>query len=230
MPLFEQGELRELLSRELPGALAPPTRAVQRGNGHVTAQQERQTQEAETSADTSGRSGSEVLNSSAPAEGDTAPLAAPEPDEHEGEVAGPRLNDADAVVVAERLPDVLRLLRGRGYEYLSHITAVDYPHYGIIEVIYHLYNAGEGGAGQMVRVRVAREQAVIPSISTWWPGANLQEREAWDLYGVQFPGHPFHHRIYMWEEFEGHPMRKDFDKIGDTYYHFKWKGEDGDEE
>lgn len=222
MPLLKQGELRELLGRELPGSLAPPTRAAQTGNGHASAQEERQTREAETSADTTP----------APADADSAALARPEPEQHEGEAsaAGPQLRDDDAVVVAERLPDVMRLMRGRGYEYLSHITAVDYLHYGIIEVIYHLYHADEGGSGQLIRVRVPREHAVIPSISTWWPGANLQEREAWDLYGVQFPGHPFHHRIYMWEEFEGHPMRKDFDKIGDTYFHFKWKGEDSDEE
>lgn len=225
MPLLRSGELRELVGRELPGALAPPTRAAQHGNGHASvrpqgpaAQEQRQTREAETSADTTP----------APADSDSAALASPEL--HEGEAAGPTLSDADAVVLADRLPDVMRLMRANGYEYLSHITAVDYLTYGIIEVIYHVYNVEAGGAGQMIRVRVPREHAVIPSISPWWPGANLQEREAWDLYGVAFPGHPFHHRIYMWEEFEGHPMRKDFDKIGDTYYHFKWKGEDGDEE
>jgi NADH-quinone oxidoreductase subunit C len=139
------------------------------------------------------------------------------------------LNEDDAVVLAERLPDVLVFMRDRlGYSYLSHITAVDYLTHGLIEVIYHMYSL-EGGPGQFVRVRVPRERAVIPSIAPIWPGANLQEREAWDLYGVEFPGHPYHKRIYMWDEFEGHPMRKDFEKIGDSYFHFKWKGEDEDE-
>ena len=95
-------------------------------------------------------------------------------------------------------------------------------------MLYYLYHI-EGGPPQIVRVRVPREQPIIPSITNFWPGANLQEREAWDLYGVQFPGHPYHRRIYMWEEFEGHPMRKDFEKVGDAYYHFKWKGEDDGE-
>ncbi|WP_026371001.1 NADH-quinone oxidoreductase subunit C [Kallotenue papyrolyticum] len=149
---------------------------------------------------------------------------------HEEQPAPPPLRDDDAVVRAEYLPRVLTLLRDRlGYHYLSHITAVDYLEYGIIEVIYHLFNVEAGGAGQIVRVRVPRDHPVIPSITPIWPGANLQEREAWDLYGVRFPGHPYHRRIYMWEEFEGHPMRKDFEKIGDAYFHFAWKGEDEEE-
>jgi len=68
-------------------------------------------------------------------------------------------------------------------------------------------------------VRVPRDASAIPSITPFWPGAALQEREAYDLYGVHFPGHPFHRRVYMWDEFEGHPMRKDFPKTGDKYTH-----------
>lgn len=218
MALLSSGELREILARDLPGVLAPPTRAGATGNGHESHQQEVQNEAAATQGATSP----------APADADSAALTTAEPVENHG-ASVPPLNDNDAVVVAERVPEVLQFMRDRlGYSYLSHITAVDYVPYGLIEVIYHLYRI-EGGPGQMVRVRVPREQPVIPSISTFWPGANLQEREAWDLYGVQFPGHPYHKRIYMWEEFEGHPMRKDFEKIGDAYYHFKWKGEDDGE-
>lgn len=218
MPLLKGGELREILRRELPDVLAAPLRThPSNGNGRPPAPEAAQEDAAATQGATFPP----------PVDADSA--AAADDKAVEAHVAGPRLLEDDAVVSAERLPDVMQFMRDRlGYEYLSHITAVDYIAYGVIEVLYYLYNL-EGGGAQIIRVRVPRDNAVIPSISLIWPGANLQEREAWDLYGVQFPGHPYHRRVYMWEEFEGHPMRKDFEKIGDAYYHFKWKGEDAGE-
>jgi NADH-quinone oxidoreductase subunit C len=202
----------------LPDALAGPLRVQpSNGNGRAAAQQDVQEDAAASQGDTFPP----------PSDGDAA--AAKDDKAVEAHTTGPRLSDDDAVVTAERLPDVMRFVRDRlGYELLSHITAVDYIAYGVIEVFYQVYQLS-GGPGQIIRVRVPRDNAVIPSITPMWPGANLQEREAWDLYGVQFPGHPYHRRVYMWEEFEGHPMRKDFQKIGDAYYHFKWKGEDDGE-
>jgi NADH-quinone oxidoreductase subunit C len=123
----------------------------------------------------------------------------------------------DAVVLAERLPDVVMYVRDRlGYQLLSNLTAVDYLSDGVIEVVYHFVHL-DGGPPLVIKVRVPREHAVVPSLTPFWPGANLQEREAYDLYGVQFPGHPNLTRIYMWDEFEGYPMRKDFPKQGDKY-------------
>jgi NADH-quinone oxidoreductase subunit C len=123
----------------------------------------------------------------------------------------------DAVVLAERLPDVALYIRDNlGYELLSNITAVDYLADGVIELVYQFMHL-EGGPPLVVKVRVPREQPVVPSITPFWPGADLQEREAYDLYGVLFPGHPNLKRVYMWDEFEGHPMRKDFPKQGDKY-------------
>jgi len=127
------------------------------------------------------------------------------------------LATGDAVVLVERLPDVANYLRDTlGYELLSNITAVDYLTDGLIEMVYHFMHT-EGGPPLVVKLRVPREQPVVPSLTPIWPGADLQEREAYDLYGVQFPGHPNLTRVYMWEEFEGHPMRKDFPKQGDKY-------------
>ncbi len=218
MPLLNQGELRALLERELPGAL-DPTRPVNRyGNVEATHQLEVEDQASDTMGDTSPP----------PATGDAAAERQADVVDKE-EPSVPPLSQDDAVVRAERLPDVAVFLRDRlGYDYLSRVTAVDYPAYGLIEVVYHFYRI-EGGPGQIVRVRVPRDNAVIPSITPMWPGANLEERVCYDLFGVHFPGHPYHKRIYMWDEFEGHPMRKDFEKIGDSYYHFKWKGEGGEE-
>ncbi len=123
----------------------------------------------------------------------------------------------DAVVAADRLVDVALFLRDKmGYTYLSNITATDYLADGVIEMVYHFYSL-EGGGPAVIKVRVPRDAAEVPSLTPHWPGANLQEREAFDLFGVRFPGHPFLERIYMWDEFEGHPMRRDFPKQGDKY-------------
>lgn len=127
------------------------------------------------------------------------------------------LATGDAVVRAECLPAVVRYVRDiLGYELLSNITAVDYLADGLIEMVYHFMHLA-GGSPLVVKVRVPREHPVVPSITPFWAGADLQEREAFDLYGVQFPGHPNLKRIYMWDEFEGYPMRRDFPKHGDKY-------------
>jgi NADH-quinone oxidoreductase subunit C len=127
------------------------------------------------------------------------------------------LATSDPVVLAERFPDVARYVRDRlGYGLLSNITAVDYLAYGVIEVVYHFLHL-DGGAPLVIKTRVPRNQPVVPSITPFWPGADLQEREAFDLFGVVFPGHPNLARVYMWDEFEGFPMRKDFPKQGDKY-------------
>jgi len=123
----------------------------------------------------------------------------------------------DVVVLSERIPDVATYVRDTlGYEFLSNLTAVDYFTDGVIELVYHFLHL-EGGAPLVIKTRVPRERAMVPSITPFWPGADLQEREAFDLYGVDFPGHPNLTRVYMWDGFEGFPMRKDFPKQGDKY-------------
>ena len=123
----------------------------------------------------------------------------------------------DVLVQAESMPDVAQYLRDElGYTFLTDITAVDYLADGLIEVIYRFLHL-DGGPTLPIKVRVPRDRAVVPSITPFWPGADLQEREAFDMYGVDFPGHPNLTRVYMWDEFEGFPMRKDFPKQGDKY-------------
>ncbi|MEN9937093.1 MAG: hypothetical protein RLZZ387_3672 [Chloroflexota bacterium] len=124
----------------------------------------------------------------------------------------------DAVVHAARIPDVALYLRDTlGYEYLSNITAVDMLADGVIELVYHFFHLG-GGPPVAVKSRLPRNHPTAPSLTPEWPGADLQEREAFDLYGVTFEGHPNLARIYMWDEFEGFPMRKDFPRQGDKYF------------
>ncbi len=96
-----------------------------------------------------------------------------------------------------------------GYDYLSSVTAVDYLPEGIMEVVYHAFRS-TGESGLVFKVQTARENAVVPSLVPIYPGADLQERETWDLLGVRFEGHPDLRRILLWEGFYGHPLRKDW--------------------
>jgi len=123
----------------------------------------------------------------------------------------------DTLVEAARIVDVALYLRDRlNYAYLSDICVVDYLADEIFEIVYRFYTV-EGGSSLALKVRVPRENPVVPSLTPHWPGANFHEREAFDLYGIVFVGHPYLRRIYMWDEFEGFPMRKDFPRQGDKY-------------
>lgn len=104
-----------------------------------------------------------------------------------------------------------------GYALLTNLSVTDWLADGQFEVVYHLVNI-QGGAPVVLKVRVPRENPLVPSLTPSWPGADFQEREAFDLYGVQFEGHPELRRIYLWDEFTGFPMRRDFPKQGDKYF------------
>jgi NADH-quinone oxidoreductase subunit C/D len=101
------------------------------------------------------------------------------------------------------------LQKDLGYDYLSSITAVDYfPE--TMEVVYHLYKT-TGGSGLVFKVQVPRIDPIeLSSLVPLYPGAEFQEREAWDLFGIRFSGHPDLRRILMWEGYAGHPLRKDW--------------------
>lgn len=115
------------------------------------------------------------------------------------------------LVEPSKLVQVAQAIRDElGYDYLSSATAVDYLGQGDqMEMVYHAYRMS-GGPGLNFKAQTDRENPVIPSLTSVWRGADFQEREAYDLYGIQFPGHPNQKRILMWEGFAGHPMRKDW--------------------
>ena len=118
----------------------------------------------------------------------------------------------DVWVKPDAVPAVMRLLRDDPefrFELLSSVTAVDYISY--FEVVYHLTSLTRNATAVVKsKVGFGREEARIPSVVDIWRGAELQEREVWDLMGVIFDGHPNHKRIMLWEGFPGHPLRKDF--------------------
>lgn len=92
--------------------------------------------------------------------------------------------------------------------YLSSITAVDYL--DSLESVYHLYSIGQKTGPVVLKVRVPRNNPRIPSLVSLYRGAEFQEREAYDMMGIVYEGHPDLRRIFMWEGFEGFPLRKDY--------------------
>jgi NADH-quinone oxidoreductase subunit C/D len=113
------------------------------------------------------------------------------------------------LIEADTLTDAALYIRDKlGFAYLSSVTGVDYINEGLLESVYHAYGA-EGGA-LVFKVQVERDQPEIPSLMPVWPSANFQEREAYDMLGIRYLGHPSLQRILTWEGFEGHPLRKDW--------------------
>ena len=107
------------------------------------------------------------------------------------------------------------------FDFLSDICGVDhYPEEDRLEVVYHLYSIA---FKWRVRIKCrSGDPPKVPSVVGVWRTANWHERETYDMYGIVFEGHPDLRRIYMWDEFEGYPMRKDFPVRGykDVYNPF----------
>ena len=128
----------------------------------------------------------------------------------EGVSADTRPGYSGFIVAPCQFIQVIWALRDEfGYDYLSSITAVDYLPEDCIEIVYHLYRS-IGGPALVLKVKTSRTDSAVPSLVNLYPGAELQEREVWDLLGVQFTGHPDLRRILTWEGFAGHPLRKDW--------------------
>ena len=110
--------------------------------------------------------------------------------------------------------DLLKFIRDDpklDFNFLMDLTAVDYLNRkdDRFEVVYHLYSLKHNGRLR-VKVPVNEDDCRIDSVSALWKTANWYEREVWDLYGIKFNGHPDMRRILLYEEFKGHPLRKDY--------------------
>ena len=123
--------------------------------------------------------------------------------------------DETAVVRADRLHEVMAFLRddpATSFELLSDVTGVDLlglkePRF---EVVYHLYSLSKNHRLR-IKVGLDEEDPKVSSVTDLWKSAVWEEREAFDLYGIKFEGHPDLRRILLYPEFEGHPLRKDYD-------------------
>jgi NADH-quinone oxidoreductase subunit C len=126
--------------------------------------------------------------------------------------------DHTAVVERAALRDLLAFCRDvhrLAFDMLMDLTAVDYSKFPgredgpRFEVVYHLYSLAHNHRVR-VKVRVDEDDAVVPTAVPLWPIANWLEREVWDMFGIRFEGHPDLRRLLMYEEFVGHPLRKDY--------------------
>jgi len=148
------------------------------------------------------------------------------------------LAGSTAVAVAEFLRD------SQGWDFCSNVTGVDWPARkvrevrktmqdgkeisesteldvpGCLEVVYHLYSLKNKLGPLVVRMRTGNrgDDVSVPSLTSVWKSAEFQEREAFDLFGIQFSDHPDLRRILMWDEFEDFPMRKDYVAPDDCEY------------
>ena len=129
--------------------------------------------------------------------------AAPEALEH--------WDERDVVIRPGYVAHVCRYLNGTAgldFNYLNAISAVDYVEY--FEVVYHLTSMIHNHSATLKTRIYDRETASVPSVLDIWHGADLQEREVWDLMGIEFTGHHNLKRVLLWDGFPGHPLRKDY--------------------
>jgi NADH:ubiquinone oxidoreductase subunit C len=151
------------------------------------------------------------------------------------------IRDSLLIENPEDLPQVALFLKESPkflLDYLSSVTGADYLDY--LESVYHLYSMAKKQGPVVLRVRVAKSNAAapaplnghkteegaaqgapdaknikagkVPSLVSIYRSAELQEREAFDTFGIIYEGHPDPRRLFMWEEFQGHPLRKDYEQ------------------
>ena len=116
----------------------------------------------------------------------------------------------------EAVCEIMRTDDEMKFDYLECITGVDYPDEKKIYVIYHVYSYAKKHRA-VLKVLLDREDPAMPTLVNVWSTANWQERECFDLLGVLFEGHPDLRRLLLPDDWEGHPLRKDFEEKED--YH-----------
>jgi NADH-quinone oxidoreductase subunit C len=127
--------------------------------------------------------------------------------------AGEATDQPTLVLTREQIVEACQALRDEGalrFALLAEVTAVDWwPAEPRFEVVYHLVSI-EHRQRLRVKIRVGGGDARVPTVTGLWPGANWPEREVWDLFGIVFEGHPDLRRVLMPEDWDGHPLRKDY--------------------
>ena len=130
------------------------------------------------------------------------------------------LGDAEVRIAAAEVQPFFRQLRDDPdfqFDFPVSVTAVDYmdrdfvarAEKGRFEVVYHLMSVAKRHR-LCVKVSLPEDNPEVESITSFWPGANFMEREVWDMFGIVFKNHPNLRRVLMYDEFVGHPLRKDY--------------------
>ena len=122
-------------------------------------------------------------------------------------------NELSITVRRENIREACAILRDTPelrFNFLSDLTAADYyPIEPRFEIVYHLLSIPRKQRVRL-KVRLAGGDAKIESVTSVWPAANYYEREIFDLFGVHFDGHPYLRRLLMPDDWQGHPLRKDY--------------------
>jgi NADH-quinone oxidoreductase subunit C len=119
-------------------------------------------------------------------------------------------NELTLTIAAEEVRGAAAAVQAAGYNFFEDLTAVDwFPSSPRFQLSYHILSHTHK---ERIRLRVMLEEAspTVESITTVWPSANFYEREVFDLFGVRFAEHPNLRRIMMPDDWEGHPLRKDY--------------------
>ena len=134
---------------------------------------------------------------------DVGPLSEPKIDQH-------------CVAKRERIVEICRFLKGEAgleLDFLEDLTAVDWPKRNVIEVVYHLLSYTHRHS-IVLKVELDRASPSVATVEGVWKTANWFEREVYDLFGVDLPGHPDLRRIMLPDDWIGHPLRKDYQEAG----------------
>lgn len=130
--------------------------------------------------------------------------------------------DAYCLIKPEAIADVAKYCRDElGFNYLACLSGVDHmdkkKETTDLGVVYHLQSFDDARHRFVLKVRLSRENPVVPTVENVWRTADWHEREAYDMVGVVFSGHHNLTRILCAEDWEGHPLRKDY--VSPEYYH-----------
>jgi NADH-quinone oxidoreductase subunit C len=139
-----------------------------------------------------------------------------------GDLEDVRIQEPDTVVARcarERLKDVAARLKAdaeAGYETLNFVAGVDRG--AALETVYHVYS-WKTNTWLELHVEVPKAEPAVDTVCDIWPAADWHEREAWDMVGIRFIGHPDLRRILLKDDFIGHPLRKDYVDLAENHPH-----------
>jgi len=121
--------------------------------------------------------------------------------------------DLTAIVQPDSIVEIIAWLKdepGLEFNMLMDLCGVDYlPRQPRFEVVYHLYSLKHNHRLR-IKVQLDGDKPEVPTITSLYKGANWFEREVWDMFGIKFAGHPDLRRILLYEQFAGHPLRRDY--------------------